>query len=168
MKNKNLLIGAGVVVVGYLLWKKSQSKVNQTQYSKECYDSLQSRLMQEDVKPANFEKDFLERCQKITNETNSEIELKRKEAQSNLDMINQIFTDLNRNSKQEKRNGILYQIDNNGKDIGFWVGDKFTRTDGKDKLIEQYNKKIKDLGFTFISNKVLTPSEYEIEKNKMF
>lgn len=25
MKNKNLLIGAGVVVVGYLLWKKSQS-----------------------------------------------------------------------------------------------------------------------------------------------
>jgi hypothetical protein len=28
MKNKNLLIGAGVVVVGYFLWKKSQSKVN--------------------------------------------------------------------------------------------------------------------------------------------
>jgi len=26
MKNKNLLIGAGVVIVGYLLWKKSQSK----------------------------------------------------------------------------------------------------------------------------------------------
>jgi hypothetical protein len=25
MKNKNLLIGAGVVVVAYLLWKKSQS-----------------------------------------------------------------------------------------------------------------------------------------------
>jgi hypothetical protein len=25
MKNKNLLIGAGVVVVGYLLWKKSQT-----------------------------------------------------------------------------------------------------------------------------------------------
>ena len=25
MNNKNLLIGAGVVVVGYLLWKKSQS-----------------------------------------------------------------------------------------------------------------------------------------------
>lgn len=25
MKNKNLLIGAGVVVVGYLLWKKSQN-----------------------------------------------------------------------------------------------------------------------------------------------
>jgi hypothetical protein len=25
MKNKNLLIGAGVVIVGYLLWKKSQS-----------------------------------------------------------------------------------------------------------------------------------------------
>jgi hypothetical protein len=25
MNNKNLLIGAGIVVVGYLLWKKSQS-----------------------------------------------------------------------------------------------------------------------------------------------
>lgn len=25
MNNKNLLIGAGVLVVGYLLWKKSQS-----------------------------------------------------------------------------------------------------------------------------------------------
>jgi hypothetical protein len=31
MKNKNLLIGAGIVVVGYLLWKKSQSNsVNKT------------------------------------------------------------------------------------------------------------------------------------------
>jgi hypothetical protein len=76
MKNRNLLLGAGVVLVGYLLWKKSQSKVNQTQYSKECYDSLQSRLMQEDVKPANFEKDFLERCQKITNEANFQVKNK--------------------------------------------------------------------------------------------
>jgi hypothetical protein len=148
MKNKNLLIGAGVVVVGYLLWKKSQK------------DELNKRIV-------NLTQLGVE-LPKYTSETNSEIELKRKEAQSNLDMINQIFTDLNRNSKQEKRNGILYQIDNNGKDIGFWVGDKFTRTDGKDKLIEQYNKNIKDLGFTFISNKVLTPSEYEIEKSKMF
>lgn len=73
MENKKLLIGAGVVIVGYLLWKKSQTKVNTTQYSKECYDSLQSRLMQEDVKPPNFEKDFLERCQKITNETNLQV-----------------------------------------------------------------------------------------------
>ena len=76
MENKNILIGAGVVVVGYLLWKKSQSKVNQTQYSKECLDSLQSRLMQEDVKPVNFEKDFLERCQKITNEANLKVKNK--------------------------------------------------------------------------------------------
>ena len=67
MKNKNLLIGAGVVVVGYLLWKKSQNKVNKTQYSKECYESLQGRLMQEDVKPPNFEKDFLENCEKSKN-----------------------------------------------------------------------------------------------------
>jgi hypothetical protein len=64
MENKKLLIGAGVVVVGYFLWKKSQSKVNQTQYSKECYDSLQSRLMQQDVKPPDFEKTFLEKCRK--------------------------------------------------------------------------------------------------------
>jgi hypothetical protein len=74
--NKKILIGAGVVIVVYLLYKKSQSKVNQTQYSKECYDSLQSRLMQEDVKPPNFEKDFLERCQKITNEANLQIKNK--------------------------------------------------------------------------------------------
>jgi hypothetical protein len=98
----------------------------------------------------------------------SDIELNRKKAQLNLDLINEILTDLNKNSKQETRNGIKYQIDNNGKDIGFWVGDVFTRTDGKDKLIEQYRKNIKDLGFTFLNNKVLTTSEYEIEKNKMF
>jgi hypothetical protein len=64
MNNKNLLIGAGVVVVAYLLWKKSQNKVNQTQYSKECYDSLQGRLMQQDVKEPDFEKTFLEKCRK--------------------------------------------------------------------------------------------------------
>lgn len=58
LDKKNILIGAGVVIVGYLLWKKSQSKVNTTQYSKECYDELKSRLMQEDVKPANFQKIF--------------------------------------------------------------------------------------------------------------
>jgi len=132
MKNKNLLIGAGVVVVGYLLWKKSQSKNNMPTVS------------------------------------NSSLESKRKEAQSNLDMLLKITDDFNKNSKQEKRNGILYQVDNNGKDIGFWTGDNFTRTDGKDKLIEQYKKNIKDLGFTFLSNKVLTQSEYEIEKSKMF
>jgi len=64
MENKKLLIGAGVIVVGYLLWKKSQNKVNTTQYSKECLDKLQRRLEQEDVKPTNFSKDFLENCKK--------------------------------------------------------------------------------------------------------
>lgn len=131
MNNKKLLIGAGVVVVAYLLWKKSQNK-------------------------------------SLPSVSNSTLESKRKEAQSNLDMINQIFTDLNRNSKQEKRNNIIYQVDNSGKDIGYWTGDNFIRTDGKDKLIEQYKKNIKDLGFTFLSTKVLTPAEYEIEKSKMF
>jgi hypothetical protein len=180
MNNKNILIGAGVVIVGYLLWKKSQKNsqnaLNETQYSKECYDSLKSRLMQEDVKPPNFEKTFLENCQKteiknksLPSVSNSTLESKRKEAQSNLDMLLKITDDFNKNSKQEKRNGILYQVDNNGKDIGFWTdNNNFTRTDGKDKLIEQYKKNIKDLGFTFLSTKVLTPAEYEIEKSKMF
>lgn len=76
MKNKNLLIGAGVLVVGYLLWKKSQSKVNQTQYSKECLDELERALQQEVVRPANFKKDFLERCQKLTNEANLQVKNK--------------------------------------------------------------------------------------------
>jgi hypothetical protein len=133
MKNKNLLIGAGVVIVGYLLWKKSQGKNNMPSVS------------------------------------NSTLESKRKEAQSNLDMLSKITDDFNKNSKQEKRNGILYQVDNSGKDIGFWTdNNNFTRTDGKDKLIEQYKKNIKDLGFTFLGRKVLTPAEYEIEKSKMF
>ena len=33
-------------------------------YSKECMDSLNRRLMQEDVKKPNFENDFLENCAK--------------------------------------------------------------------------------------------------------
>jgi hypothetical protein len=28
MKTKNILIGAGVVIVSYLLWRKNQNKVN--------------------------------------------------------------------------------------------------------------------------------------------
>ena len=176
MDNKKLLIGAGVVIVGYLLWKKSQSKVNKTQYSKECYDSLEKALQYEIVRPPDFEKIFLEKCRKteiknksLPSVSNSTLESKRKEAQSNLDMLSKITDDFNKNSKQERRNGILYQVDNSGKDIGFWTdNNNFTRTDGKDKLIEQYKKNIKDLGFTFLSTKVLTPTEYEIEKSKMF
>ena len=68
MNNKNLLIGVGVVVVGYLLWKKIQSKVNKTQYSKECLDGLERALQNENVKPPNFEKIFLENCEKSKNE----------------------------------------------------------------------------------------------------
>jgi hypothetical protein len=64
MENKKLLIGAGVVVVAYLLWKKSQSKVNTTQYSKECLDRLERALQLEYVKPPDFEKTFLEKCRK--------------------------------------------------------------------------------------------------------
>jgi hypothetical protein len=33
-------------------------------YSKKCQDDLDSRLMQQDVKPENFSKDFLEKCAK--------------------------------------------------------------------------------------------------------
>jgi hypothetical protein len=156
MENKKLLIGAGVVIIVYLLWKKSQN------------DELNKRVQNMTKLADDLPKYTSEMGMSKVITEGSTISEKRKLAQSNLDMINQIFTDLNRNSKQEKRNGILYQVDNNGKDIGFWSGDKFTRTDGKDKLIEQYRKNIKDLGFTFLDTKVLTQSEYEIEKNKMF
>ena len=60
MNNRNLLIGAGVLVVGYLLYKKSKSNVKE--YSENCKAQLESRLMQQDVKPPNFENDFLEKC----------------------------------------------------------------------------------------------------------
>ena len=43
---------------------KSYPKV----YSKECYDKLTRRLQDEDVKPPNFEKDFLETCSKLRSE----------------------------------------------------------------------------------------------------
>ena len=138
MKNKNLLIGAGVVIVGYLLWKKSQS----------------NSVTNSNIVPKNA--------------LNSELELKRKEAQLNLDNIIAISDTFNK-SKQVNRNGVFYQIDNNGKDIGYWKdSSNFIYTNGNDKLSQQYTKNIKDLGFTFISKKVLTPSEYEIEKSKMF
>jgi hypothetical protein len=68
MENKKLLIGAGVVIVGYLLWKKSQTKVNTKQYSKECLDGLERALQLEYVKPPDFEKTFLENCKKSENE----------------------------------------------------------------------------------------------------
>jgi hypothetical protein len=64
MENKKLLIGAGVVVVAYLLWKKSKNKVNTTQYSKECLEGLERALQDEKVQPPDFEKIFLEKCRK--------------------------------------------------------------------------------------------------------
>jgi hypothetical protein len=60
--NKKILIGAGVVIVGYLLWKKSKSNVKE--YSENCKAQLQRALEQENVKRPNFSNDFLERCQK--------------------------------------------------------------------------------------------------------
>ena len=72
MENKKLLIGAGVVIVGYLLWKKSKtnsvtnSNVITPQYSKECYDELKIRLQQEDAKPPDFQNIFLEKCRKTS------------------------------------------------------------------------------------------------------
>jgi hypothetical protein len=36
MNNKNILIGTGVVIVGYLLWKKSQKKSLQSPKQMEC------------------------------------------------------------------------------------------------------------------------------------
>jgi hypothetical protein len=60
--DKKILIGAGVVIVGYLLYKKSKSNVKE--YSENCKAQLQLALEQENVKPPNFSNDFLERCQK--------------------------------------------------------------------------------------------------------
>jgi hypothetical protein len=93
MKNKNLLIVAGVVIVGYLLWKKSQGKVNQTQYSKECLDGLERALQQENVKPPNFEKTFLENCQSknnmpsVSNSASVESRIKQMECDSRYSQI---------------------------------------------------------------------------------
>jgi hypothetical protein len=63
MKNKELLYGLlGVAVLaGFYFWNKNQK---QKTYSKECWDSLNRRLEQEDAKRPNFEKDFLESCAK--------------------------------------------------------------------------------------------------------
>ena len=69
MNNKNLLIGAVVLVVGYLLYKKS--KINVKEYSENCKAQLESRLMQEDVKPPNFENNFLERCREAENSSSA-------------------------------------------------------------------------------------------------
>ena len=49
MNNKNLLIGAGVVIVGYLLWKKSQSKSLESRIKQMDCDSRYLELMQPDV-----------------------------------------------------------------------------------------------------------------------
>jgi hypothetical protein len=90
MNNKNILIGAGVIVLGYLLWKKSQKNsqnaLNETQYSKECLDGLKGALQQENVKPPNFEKTFLENCQKNENIKANEIKNKPVESGRNLGM----------------------------------------------------------------------------------
>lgn len=63
MKNKKLLYGIlGIgAIAGFYFWKKN--KMPKT-YSKKCQDDLDRRLMQEDVKPDNFSKDFLEKCAK--------------------------------------------------------------------------------------------------------
>jgi hypothetical protein len=49
MNNKNLLIGAGVVIVGYLFWKKSQSKSLESRIKQMGCDSRYSELNQPSV-----------------------------------------------------------------------------------------------------------------------
>lgn len=65
MKNKKLLYGLlGIgAIAGFYFWNKNKNKMPKT-YSKKCQDDLNIRLMQEDVKPLNFSKDFLETCAK--------------------------------------------------------------------------------------------------------
>jgi len=77
MNKRNFLIGVGILIVGYLLYKKSNTNVKE--YSENCKAQLKMRLMQEDAKPPNFENDFLERCR------NSEIEdLERRDTNMNV------------------------------------------------------------------------------------
>ena len=63
MKNKKLLYGLlGIgAIAGFYFWKKN--KMPKT-YSKKCQDDLDRRLMQQDAKPENFSKDYLEKCAK--------------------------------------------------------------------------------------------------------
>ena len=61
MKNKKLLyglLGIGAIAGFYFYKKNKMPKI----YSKECQDNLSIRLMQEDEKPANFSKFYLETC----------------------------------------------------------------------------------------------------------
>jgi hypothetical protein len=79
LDKKYIAIGTGVVVLAYLLWKKSQSNsvannnVITPQYSKECYDSLKIALQQENIKSPDFEKTFLEKCEKTKNKVNLQV-----------------------------------------------------------------------------------------------
>ena len=66
MKNKNLLIGVGVVIVGYLLWKKSQSKsLKSRQYSMECEMRYLDLMQPEVIMPPEFWKKRKEDWMKI-------------------------------------------------------------------------------------------------------
>ena len=49
MKNKNLLIGAGVVIVAYLLWKKSQGKSLESRKKQMECDSRYLELSQPEI-----------------------------------------------------------------------------------------------------------------------
>ena len=62
MKNKNILIGLVSLGVLYALYMNNKKKPKT--YSKACYDALERRNMQEDVKPPNFNQTFLENCSK--------------------------------------------------------------------------------------------------------
>jgi hypothetical protein len=86
-KNLKLSKGYGIaigsllgIVVGFQITKAQAKKARELSaslrnnaiyttsvrknYSKECYDALEGRNMQQDIKPLNFEKDFLENCSK--------------------------------------------------------------------------------------------------------
>ena len=63
MKNKNILIGLVGLGILYALYLKNKKKPKT--YSKACYDALDGRLMQQDMKPPNFNQTFLENCAKL-------------------------------------------------------------------------------------------------------
>ena len=66
MKNTKLLIGAGIVIAGYLLWKKSQSKsLKSGQYSMECEMRYLDLMQPEVIMPPEFWKKRKEDWMKI-------------------------------------------------------------------------------------------------------
>lgn len=93
MKNTNILIGAGVVIVGYLLWKKRQE--NSTQLSQQdTKTTSESKSVLSDVAIEKYAQksadEFISAVdKKINNLTLQPVEKVEKTSDSKLDQLNQ-------------------------------------------------------------------------------